>query len=298
MCLQVIQKRLPTVATNSYNVTKMAENEDGRALDFCYNVYMVDLFGTYRAFFVAGTLGAHSNFAKAGFRQKDVRFLIGLFLNWVESVSPGADEAIHNTQILRYLEKLKKEGFATRTGQGQSSRYFLTRAGLLELVSQLTRISSKSQFEHFFFVYFFVRTYGERLTELVRQKESRLPRSFEVELSALLDHHELLALQVRAIEIEIKKLESRIAETKAAKKMAEDFSRKGMGADEIVRLVEEQFPYELNSAKPMSDLFREIPPVQRMWELTTGNHNRVQYLLAPLKKDLQGYLETLKGLKE
>jgi hypothetical protein len=258
---------------------------------------MTDLFSYCRIYFIAATLGAHSNFLQEGFRQKDVRFLVGLFLNWMEASTKGVDEKIHNTQISRFLDQLLKNGYATKSARGPAPRYQLTRAGLLELVSQLVQVPVPAPFEQFFFVFYFVKNYGSRLTELVAQKENRLPRSLQVELESLLDLKEILDQQIRFVQLEIRKLEERMKETKAAALLASQLSAKGASADEMIRSVEQLFPYEMNSQKKMSDLFREIPPALRIWELTTGNTNRYEILWASQKDSLEGYLKALNQMK-
>ena len=258
---------------------------------------MIDLFGSYRVYFVAATLGAHSNLGLEGFRQKDLRFLLGLFLNWVDATTKGVDETIHNTQVARYLDALVRDGHAKKSAKGRSPHYQLTRSGLLELVTQLTKVPVVAPLEQFFFVYYFVRTYGERLVELVAQKENRLPRSFQVELAALLDHTDMIERQIRFVELEIKKLDGRLQDTIGASKAAQELSRKGVGTDAIIKDVAQRFPYELNSQKAMSELMYEIPPQLRLWELTLGNQNRAGFLWAPLQFYLRGYLETLRKLR-
>ena len=58
----------------------------------------------YQAYFHAATLGAESNFRHRGFRQKDFRFLLELFANWMECSLPGGGLGLHNAQVARYLE--------------------------------------------------------------------------------------------------------------------------------------------------------------------------------------------------
>ena len=254
---------------------------------------MIDIFSSYRSYFIAASLGAHSNFYTTGFRQKDVRFLLGLFLNWMESTTKGADESIHKTQITRYLNSLVKSGFAERVGSTSPPRYLLTRTGLLELVRQFTQMPLLTPLEVFFFVQVFVRTYGERLKELVALKENRLPRSYQVELEALLDLKEIFNQQIRAIQLEIRKLDERILETKGANELAQKLVRKGASSDEIIGAVVEQHPYDLNSSKPMTELFHEVPPQLRVWELTKGNENRAEFLWNPTRELLSNYLNQL-----
>ncbi|MGZ5278780.1 MAG: hypothetical protein ACXWC9_02485, partial [Pseudobdellovibrionaceae bacterium] len=174
---------------------------------------MVDLYSVYRLYFVAAILGAHSNFSNEGFRQKDVRFFIGLFFNWMDSTTKGVDDKIHNTQVSRYLEALVSDGYAVKLGRGRTPRYQLTRTGLLEMVGQLGQVPVGAPLERFFFVFYFMRTYGARLTELVAQKENRIPKSFQIELQSLLDTNELLNQQIRYVQLEIRKLEVRLQDT-------------------------------------------------------------------------------------
>lgn len=257
---------------------------------------MIDVFSQYRRFFAAATLGAHSNFlSQGGFRQKDVRFLLMLFLNWMEPSTKGADQKVHNTQLSRYLEDLKSAGFASkRAASGRRPVYQLTRTGLVELIGQLTEVPVPPPFDQFFFVYYFVRNYGARLTEMVAQKESRLPRSFQLELAALLDHHELLEQQIKAVRLDIQKLEARVKETKGAYELAR--KNQDRGADEMIRLVALHYPYDLNSTKPMGELMGEIPAPLRGYEMIEGNHARLKYLWEPQLEYLKGYLASLLGL--
>ncbi len=261
-----------------------------------YIVTMTDVFSVYRSYFVAASLGAHSNFYKTGFRQKDVRFLLGLFLNWMDSTTKGVDDAIHKTQISRYINALVKDGYAERIGSSSPPRYLLTRTGLLELVRQFTQMPMLTPVELFFFIQVFVRTYGERLKELVALKENRLPRSYQVELEALLDLKELFNQQMRAIQLEIRKLEERIRETKGAQDLANKLVRRQASIEEIVSAVSEQFPYDLNSHKPMNELFHEVPPHLRVWELSIGNKNRAEFLWQPTLEFLKSYLQQLTNL--
>lgn len=250
---------------------------------------MIDIFAVGRVYFAAAALGAHSNAPPAGFRQKDVRFLLALFCNWVE---PTLDSQIHNTQVSRFTEGLVSMGFATRS-RSKPHRYQLTRPGLIEIINRLTQLPAHPHPDQFFFVYYFLRNYGGRLAEMVEQKEQRIPRAFQVELKALLDHEELLNRQIRAVTLEIEKFDGRIRDTQGAHDLAKDNSDKGV--DEVIRLIEQHFPYDLHAVKPMSQLLGEFPPALRQHELTTGNRCRVGFLWKPQQELLKNYLAILKN---
>ncbi len=227
---------------------------------------ILDMFSTLGCYFTAATLGAHSNAAGKGFRQKDLRFILGLFLNWMDGTQKGAEASLHNTQIARYLEVLVKHGFAKRSGVAKASRYSLTRSGLLELVTRLTRVPVHAPMEQFFFVNYFVNTYRQRLTELVEREGSFMPASLRLELESLLDSKELIQTQIRFVELEIRKLAESLRDTQGAMELAERESRKGVSAEVIIGKVEKEFPYELNSHKPLSEFLHDFPPDLRLWD--------------------------------
>jgi hypothetical protein len=257
---------------------------------------MMDVFSQLRLYFAAAALAAHSNSQAGGFRQRDLRFMLGLFLNWMDATVKNSDQFIHSNQIKRYLENLVELGHARRTHAGRVPRYELTRSGLVEMVSTLMKVPVTAPIEQFFLVYFFAKTYGGRIGEMVEQKENRLPRAIRVELEALLDVNELVTQQIRYVRRELTKLDERIRETSGAAELASKMSRAGHPAVEIIQSVSSQFPYDLNSQKPMSELFHEVPASLRVWELTVANRARVGILWQPMRDYLTSYLKTLEEM--
>ena len=103
-------------------------------------------------FFATATVGAHANASKSGFRQRDVKFLIELFSNWVESSLGTFSIPVQNTQVSRYLSGLADEGYARRISRKGRPTYRLTRIGLIELISRIVERNYISQKEEFFFL--------------------------------------------------------------------------------------------------------------------------------------------------
>jgi hypothetical protein len=68
----------------------------------------------YEPYFIAAILAAQFQFQKKGFRQKDVRFLIELFTNWMESTLGEVTLPLQNVQISRYLTHLCKNDIAKK----------------------------------------------------------------------------------------------------------------------------------------------------------------------------------------
>ena len=257
----------------------------------------MDVFRALDVYFTAATLGAHSNFHKDGFRQRDLKFLLGLFLNWMDATAKDLELAVHNTQIARYLDQQVKAGYASRAGTGQNRRYRLTRGGVLASVEKLTVTPVTAPLERFFFIHYFVSNYHGRLKDLAESGGERLPKAFQIELSARLNAGEMLDRQIAFVRTEIQKLEARIKDTKGAAKLARDLTAKGRTPDETAAQVSEMFPYDLNSVKPMKTLMTEIPAHLRVWELTAGNDHRSELLWGPMKNYLLYYLENLNRLK-
>ncbi|MCM2280459.1 MAG: hypothetical protein NDI61_01275 [Bdellovibrionaceae bacterium] len=248
-------------------------------------------------FLNAAAVAAHSNYGPGGFRQRDLRFLLELFLNWTEtSITERSRTTIHNTQIQRYLNQLVDTGSAKRLGRAPPPRYRLTRPGLLALVSEITQSPVPAPLEQFHFVHYFVKSYSGRVRELVAE-EGAIPHAFEVELQSRLDPENLLRNQMKFVEGEIQKLDRRVHDAAESAQLSESLVRKGIGHHEIADQLERVYPYELNNQKPLSELFRELPTSLRVWELTSGNRQRGQLIFHPLAQILRAHLAALRALQ-
>ena len=73
------------------------------------NIRMSDSrFERNQLFVATAVVAAHANVSKGGFRQRDVKFWIELFSNWVESALPAEVLEVQNNQILRYIICIKR----------------------------------------------------------------------------------------------------------------------------------------------------------------------------------------------
>ena len=265
-----------------------------------YNVYMNDsLVSRHQLFLTTALVGAHAQYQEVGFRHKHVRFLIELFSNWVEVGLPGDIIEIQNTQIARFLSTLIDEGFARRINKKGHPLYRLTRVGLIELLSRAGHRNYIDQKECFFFLYFFITNYRDRLIELVRREGSQFPPAMQMEVAALLDSRELVRRELAAAERELQRIDVRIHDSRKTVNLARQWLRDGKSIDSVVQEAERLWPYELNSTKPLSELIGEVPPETRAWEMTTGNEMRrkniwekARVLLLAYITELEGYLNT------
>lgn len=248
----------------------------------------------YQAFFHAAALGAESNFRARGFRQKDFRFLLELFANWMECSLPGGGLGLHNAQISRYLDELTRQGLARKSTRGTQPRYSLTRAGVIGVLQSLVDQAAYLPLEQWFFVHYFVRQYGERIDELAKDQGAQFPRALQVEIEALRDPAEIANRQLRFIDKEIKKLDARITEARQAALLARRLFGEGKNFPEVVAEVQRKHPYDLNNQKPMEELFAELPEVMRRAEIERGNHERADLLWEPLKEFLEHYKKAVR----
>ena len=252
----------------------------------------------YEVFICSALLAAHSSGEENGFRQRDIKFYMGLFSNWLETSLPGDMLEVQQTQILRYLENLVSEGFARKLSRGQLPVYRLTRTGLVEITSRMVERSHYESLEQVLFVFYFVKSYSPRILELVKKEGKQFPVALSIELSSLLDANKLLVQEISRIENSLKQLEVRISDAIRSSSKSKEFFAAGMSTEETVCEIEKRFPYELNSQKPLSELFAEIPSSQRRWELETGALFRAQCIFGPTKEILTNSLKILQRLKE
>lgn len=250
----------------------------------------------WESFFYAAVLGAHATAAGGTFRQRDVRFLFELFSNWTESSMFLREQVAQNTQILRFLSTLTEEGFIKRQSKGTRPSYRLTRLGLLHCVTELTGKRSDTRPEHFFFLYYFLSSYGERIISLVAAEGSQFSSALRLELQSLLDVSELLRLELQKVENEIRRYALRKEESNRAQDITRKLFRAGRSLSEVVKEVEKQYPFELSSQKRLSALLSGFPEEIGRWEMEVGNARRAKLLWSPTYELLRSYREQLKQL--
>jgi hypothetical protein len=249
-------------------------------------------------FAAAATLAAHAGARDGGFRQRDVRFLIHLFSNWVERTLGNSGFPLSNTQVHRYLEDLARNGFAKVNRRSKQPAYTLTRLGLLELVTRAVRRREGSLPAHFFFLCYFLRSYRPKLLELVAKEGRLFPHSLALELDALLDTTALIEDEQKRVQLELRKLEQRASDALHAAQMAKKLFSRNVPSDQIVGELEKQYPYELNSEKPLSELMTLVPSAYVRWELETGNAHRAEQIWQPSLALMREYSEQLQKLRE
>lgn len=238
--------------------------------------------GRYRPLFHAAAIAAHARFTQKGFRQKDLRFLIELFSNWVEATLEGPSLDVENTQIARYLASLIGQGWAQQT-DGKPPRYRLTRDGLMENLSRLVERTHWWPIEEFFFVHYFLDSYRDRIDALITHAGPLYTGPMKLAIGQLLDVRRLVEREEALLAMEIAKLDLRIADSRKTSLIVTTGTAKGRQPAELLQEIQEQVPYQLNNQKPLTELFRETPDENWIWEMEVGSQQRAAKIWIPLK---------------
>jgi hypothetical protein len=246
-------------------------------------------------FMASATLAAHASFFEEGFRLRDIRFFVELFLNWSEDVE-SATHSLQNTQLARFISSLTENGFAKKSSKKSVQLFRLTRLGLLELLNRI--IASKNVFHPStaLFRICFIKSYRPRLEALVAREGVHFPHSLGVELASLLDVETLIAHEIARVERALKRAEQRIDDALKTSALTKNRLAAGIPFSAVVREVEDRYPYELNTMKPLEELLASIAPDQRQWELEDGNLIRVETIWKPQRALLQSLLAQLRGM--
>ena len=239
----------------------------------------------HRILFHAATIAAHARFLKDGFRQKDLRFLIELFSNWLEISLDGSSLEIENTQIARYLGGLIGGGWAKQTGS-TIPRYRLTRDGLVEQLSRLVNRPHWWPIEDYWFIVYFLDSYRERINALIVQAGPLYTGPMKLAIQQLLDVRRFSQRQDELLTMEIAKLELRISDTRKTMALVRDGKAKGKSTEAILEEIQQKVPYQLNNQKPMRELFKETPDENWLWEMEIGSHNRTTRIWMPSREML------------
>jgi len=250
------------------------------------------LSDNFRVYLASAVCAAHIN-GPGNFRQKDVRFYLELFMNWMES--PLGFIEIQNTQIQRFLNHLVAEGVLTST-KGRIPSYQVKNRGFLNLIEMVTTIGKGDTMELFFFQFHIIDIYDELLFRSASKNLLGLPKSLNIELRYLLSKSAMIEKQKNRIREELDKLQSRIDDSLKMEKLANKLFDDGKSVEFVVGQIELSYPYQLHHQRKMSELYRSITPELQKIELTRNTGKRATMLWNPLVVYYQNFLKILQEL--
>jgi hypothetical protein len=236
----------------------------------------------------AAVIAAQATLGVAGFRQRDVRFFIEVFSNWLESTTHEWVFNVHNTQVQRSLDLHVSAGWARRSTR-KPPRYRLTPEGLLELLQRLVHRRNLTRLDEFFLVYHILDAYNGRLKALVGQSGLLPSRRIALDVDELLDLHKLVARERALVGRAVEQLSVRADESRQTSELTRTLLRQGRDLPKAIAAVQERFPYALNSRKPLSELLGELPEPWRRAELEDAPWRRARGLWEPTAELLRAY---------
>src|SRR5262252_82394 len=243
----------------------------------------------------AAVIAAQATLEKNGFRQRDVRFFLELFSNWLQSTTGTWTLELHNTQVQRALDLHAVAGWAARIGK-KPPRYRLTPEGLVELLRRLVRRKNLARPDEFFLVFHIIDAYGPRLRALVMRGGMLASRTLAVDVDELLDPAKLVQRERATVARELERLALRVEEARQTSALTRKLLKEKASLSEVVAAVEKRFPYGLNSQKPLSELFQDLPAPWRRAELEEIAERRAGGLWGPTRDLLVAYDRILAGL--
>jgi hypothetical protein len=245
------------------------------------------LLEEHEALLAAGAIAAQAT-SPDGFRQRDVRFFLDLFSNWLQATTGTWTLGVHNAQVARSLEVHVDAGWARRVGR-KPPRYRLTPAGLVELLQRLVHRKNLARLDEFFLVYHVLDAYGERLRTLVEQSGVLASRGLAVDVDELLDTRRLVARERARVARETERLARRADESRRSSQLVRKLLAQGHPLSAVIERVEREFPYELNSQKPLGELLAALPAPWRHIELEQAAERRAHGLWQPMGDLLAAY---------
>jgi hypothetical protein len=252
----------------------------------------------HNIFAIAACLGAQAIFSTTGFRQKDLKFLIEMFSNWVDITLKDRVLTVHNTQIMRYLHHLVREGYAQKLSRKGQPRFRLTRIGLITLLTQLVRRPTEFPLEHFFFSFHMAEAYRSQIESLVKAEGQQFPSALRIELDELFNLTRMLDDQILHVRTELKKLKQRILDSENVEKLVKKMRTEKRAIKDIANEIEKQYPYDLNSQKPLAQFYNEIPKPIADWILDVAISKRREQIWNPILHTMEKHLEVLEELRK
>lgn len=240
------------------------------------------------ALIAAAVIAAQATGDDGKFRQRDVRFFVELFSNWMQCTTGSWTLTIHNAQVLRYLNLAVDAGWARRAGR-TPPLYRLTPEGLLELLRRLGTRKNLTRLDEFFLVYHVFDAYGARLRALVAQSGPLASKALALDVDALLDRRALVRRERAMVARAMERLAVRSEESRKIAAFARERLARGAPLARVVAEVERDFPYELNSQKPMGELLAALPEPWRRAELEDASARRAASLWEPTRALLAAY---------
>lgn len=233
-----------------------------------------NLLAQYEVLVAGAILSSHVINSDHGFRLRDVRVYLELYSNWLNFSWTHGEIRVQNTQISRYLDLLVHEGYARKKNIKGNGTFFLTRTGLVEMVTRVVIPTKTQPFDLFCMQLYLTNSYGDLARKEIARQGSQFPPALKIEIDELLNIGQLFERRKREINTQIRKLESRSKDGIDSGMLANKLFASGMAFDKIIAQMSYHHPYHMSSNRSFDEMVRVLPHDIQKWELTDGAPER------------------------
>ncbi len=251
------------------------------------------LIQRYEVFFLAATLAAHAGTLEIGFRQRDLRFYMDLFINWTYPHFDFEQSPLSNTQIMRFINQQQKSGHAILLKRTKQLSYRLTHRGIVFYLSQLQQRDYADQYSQSFFVCYFLKNYVHRFVEQLKLQGKSLRSRVQLEVDTLVNLDLFIERQVQALNREKLLLEKRIKLSQAMSKRA----TQAKTSEDLQALVEGRGT-GMHTFKDLARVGTWYAEDILRWELTAGATARSNDLWLPALERINSVVQQFQALRE
>lgn len=246
-------------------------------------------------YLLASIFGAHINNLSRGFTHNSVIFLLNTFRNWSCPGRPDLTEV--NLEIQSLLEELVQNSDAKKLTRKQPFRYKLNHSAIFELCKRVVNKNFAYQKEDFFFIFSYLENYSPRTFELMRSKGNYFPFNTKLEIENLLDLNNFIVTHENNCKKELRTLEERIELSEEIDKFTKPLLKRKLDSSDIIKQVEESYPYALHSTLELANFLEEFTDKQVIWEITHGMRLRRQQIWECEIENINLHLKQLGRLK-
>ena len=253
-------------------------------------------FDSNQAVVGAATMAAHfCSDPLEGFRQRDVRTFIHIFLYWTKNAFEVdfAERNLNNSQIARMFNELVERSWAVVVDNTpRQPRYRLTAAGIEELFLQVVKQKDEADSSRFVVAYYFVRMYGGLIRKSLAFLDCDSP-----EVSRWVDDPgQMIKDQMAVVDAALSKVRQQAKQLGRASKLIANLLEAGVPIQDVAKAFGQLGSHALQAEFPADALLEMVPEPLARWELKWGLLAKRDLLCGTKERALQDYRFMLEDL--
>ena len=205
------------------------------------------------------------------------------------------DLQLQTIQILRWLEKFEKKGWAAKLEPHSKPVYQLTTFGLIELLQSFADSDKQMPVSEAIFIQSYLSTYEQIIRDTINSLGDITIEQEKV-LNRILGKSYVLRQQVAILDRLIRDLQYRIDESSKLIKFIDGQQDKDI--NQVLASIPSEFSYQLSYRKPFKEWLQEMPPKLAKLEFEQGFQDRQKNFYRPYLEFLQQHRSYYASLVE